>query len=523
MRRARGLLVFLLLALLGVGVVADRALRTQDEAALTLAAAEVRDTARLEAFSVRAHLARLETSAAAGSAAPPVVAHRVRSPPSRARPRPSEGYQARHPSRLTSLLSSTEATSNSLPESLVAAVASGALSQPRRRQVLAKRLLSGELPVHPADLPYLARLVGAEADPRLAPLQALLESAPATTSLPELPAFQRTVTDDLLVGWARSGDELVHYRVPWEHLAAVAAIEGALVTRAGAETTRAETVRVDVPDLPELMLEHHSTTASPTSSLLTRIVTWSSLGLLGLAGWLLTRALDRQAAALRRERSFLAAVTHELRTPLASVRVLGETLAEGRGNAREYGGLIADESNRLDALVDRVLATTRLDEAPQFVPTSPLELLTTVLEVVRPRAGRLSVVLDTRLPTELPQARWDADAVRRAVHGLLDNALRHGCSQGGRIELTAQRSDDAIVVSVNDDGPGIARRDRERLFGRFERAGSTAGTGLGLHLIEQVARLHGGRVELDVPDDQGCHFSLWLPLHPPASDEAGGS
>ena len=173
------------------------------------------------------------------------------------------------------------------------------------------------------------------------------------------------------------------------------------------------------------------------------------------------RALRREARANARERAFLAGVTHELRTPLSAIRLFGETLAAGRGDAREYGSLVAQESERLEALVERVLAVTRVDEAPRFSSLAPAALVRSAVALIRPRAERRAVTLETELAEPLPEVTWDEEAVRRALLSLIDNAVKHG-RERGRVTVTAAASEPGLVrLAVADDGPGIARREQQ--------------------------------------------------------------
>jgi len=140
--------------------------------------------------------------------------------------------------------------------------------------------------------------------------------------------------------------------------------------------------------------------------------------------------------------------------------------------------------------------------------------------LVGPRAERREVTLTCRATTPLPTVTWDAEAVRRALLNLLDNAIKHG-RQGGNVEAGAFADGESVCLSVADDGPGIGRRERADLFTRFFRGRTEApGTGLGLHFAEQVAHAHGGRVDLVSEEGRGCVFTLRLPAHPPAAPAA---
>jgi signal transduction histidine kinase len=169
-----------------------------------------------------------------------------------------------------------------------------------------------------------------------------------------------------------------------------------------------------------------------------------------------------------------------------------------------------------------VLAATRASERPHFAPVEPDALMRSAVTLVAPRAERRDVVLTCRATTPLPTVNWDADAVRRAVLNLLDNAIKHG-RHGGRVESVAFADGQSVCLSVSDDGPGIGRRERRGLFSRFARGKTDApGTGLGLHFAEQVAHAHGGRVDLVSEEGRGCTFTLRLPAHPPAATHAAG-
>jgi signal transduction histidine kinase len=249
---------------------------------------------------------------------------------------------------------------------------------------------------------------------------------------------------------------------------------------------------------------------------LLRGLLWVAVATSAIGLWTMRRALAREARATAREKAFLAGVTHELRSPLASIRLLAETLAQGRGEPREYGSLVASESERLEGLVERVLSLARVDAAPRFGRVEPEAIIRDTLRLFAPRAARRAVTLHSRVES-LPAAHWDAEAVRSALANLVENAIVHG-REGGRVVVWAQAGAEELRLGVSDDGPGIGRHERRSVFGRFVRGRSPApGSGLGLYLVEQVARAHGGRVDLETEEGKGSTFTLALPLRPPAA------
>ena len=499
-------------ALAGFGLLADRALVQEAAASAELASARTEQDTRAAALSVRGVLGQIEQELIAGRVPAGVTRQTPALPPapSAAGGRP---YAGRPRSELLALLLSTEATGWGLPEAVVAAAA---LGNPASRRDVAERLLTGVLPVDPDDLPHLAGLLGAEADHRVADLQRRLRGIPDASELPLAPAFRRTLGESgRVVGWTRQGRASLRYEVPVASLFESAGVAArARVEAPSSGSPPPVSARAAVPDVTGFNLGM-SPEAPPRGRLLAaRGLLWLAVGAGLVALALVERALAREARAVSREKAFISGVTHELRTPVAAIRVFGETLAEGAGDPREYGALVAEESQRLEALVERVLTATRLDEAPRFAEVRPGDLLASAAGLMQPRAERRGVTLRVRADDDLGNAVWDADAVRRALLNLIDNAIRHG-RPSGEVDAAARADGAHIHISIRDDGPGIARRDHRRIFGRFERGSSEAGgAGLGLYLVDQVARAHGGRVDLQSGDRPGCTFTLVLPRHP---------
>jgi signal transduction histidine kinase len=202
----------------------------------------------------------------------------------------------------------------------------------------------------------------------------------------------------------------------------------------------------------------------------------------------LNSMLDRLAAARDRERSFVANVAHELRSPLASLRVQVD-VARRHGATAEDGADLAAEIDRLAALVDDLLVLARLDAGEDLPPAEPPARPADVLRA----SGR--VTLGEVAGGTVPMTRLELE---RVVANLVDNASRHARTT---VEVSFSAPPDAAVLRVADDGPGVAVADRERVFDRFARLDDardrdTGGTGLGLAIVRELVRRRGGDIVL---------------------------
>ncbi len=257
------------------------------------------------------------------------------------------------------------------------------------------------------------------------------------------------------------------------------------------------------------------------------------LALLGAAGAVLATGAQRARGLARQQLEFVASVTHELNTPLAAIRSAGQNLADGivtdPAHVRRYGALIEQEGGRLSALVVQVLDFAGIESGSRVYAADPVSLGRIVDEVVE----ELRLVLDQSglavtksVAADLPDVRGDAAALRRVVANLLTNAAKFAAS-GGCVTLRAARTPDgrAVVLRVEDAGPGIAPAERERVFEPFYRGAAaqrndTPGSGLGLSLVRRVAQAHGGRVHIEQAAGGGTAVVLQLPASAPTTEPA---
>lgn len=231
--------------------------------------------------------------------------------------------------------------------------------------------------------------------------------------------------------------------------------------------------------------------------------------------------LVRERELARARRDFVAGVSHDLRTPLAQIRMFSETLLLRRDRSEEersrWLGVIHREARRLDDLVENVLLFSRLDGPGQRLarePTELEELLEEVVEVYAPFAAARGAKLETEARAA-PPADVDPRALRLVVANLVDNALKFGPS-GQTVTLgLGPGAPGRVRITVTDQGPGVPLADRERLWEPFVRlphdGGSTPGSGLGLAVVSSVVAHHNGDVWVEDAEGGGARFVAELP------------
>ena len=234
----------------------------------------------------------------------------------------------------------------------------------------------------------------------------------------------------------------------------------------------------------------------------------------------LNAMLDRIDAATSRQRTFVGDAAHELKSPLASLRVQLE-VALRLGQITDWQEVVSDvfvDVDRLDNLVADLLMLARIDESHgRLRSREPVELATLIEDVV---AGYDSArVPVTYEPTSTVVVDGDVDGLRRVVVNLVDNAQRFA-REG--ILVTLDTDGPTAVLTVSDDGPGIPAAERERVFDRFYRTESSrsresGGTGLGLPIVRDLVRAHGGTVRV-VDNDPGLRAVVQLPTRAPSTD-----
>ncbi len=242
-----------------------------------------------------------------------------------------------------------------------------------------------------------------------------------------------------------------------------------------------------------------------------------------IAGVILnTIFLVREIRRNEQKDAFINAVTHELKTPVASIRLYLETLqrrAVDEDRRQEFYRVMLSDSDRLLATIEQILRTGRVGVVSRKLNLGPIELRPMVEECV---AGARAL---HRVPPEAIEirpgppviVRGDREEVRAAVSNLIDNAVKYS-GRNVRVSVEMRTEDGHAYVRVKDEGPGIPKTELKQIFKRFYRvpgplASSVKGTGLGLFIVRSVAKRHGGRVwaESEGPG-RGSTFVLQLPI-----------
>jgi len=249
---------------------------------------------------------------------------------------------------------------------------------------------------------------------------------------------------------------------------------------------------------------------------------------IGVGSWLIVTDLNRQLTLARQKTDFVSNVSHELKTPLTSIRMFSELLAEGRvpdaAKQRSYLGIITAETARLTRLINNVLDFARLERGEKKYNFQPCDLVAVVrepAETFRPHLEANGFRLECDLPEAPLMVNGDRDALAQVVVNLLSNAEKYSNSNK-IIELRVGRQSSPLPyaeVKVLDRGLGVPEGCGEKIFEQFYRAHDSLscgiqGSGLGLTLARQIARAHGGDVVYESRAGGGSCFALRLPLKP---------
>ena len=244
------------------------------------------------------------------------------------------------------------------------------------------------------------------------------------------------------------------------------------------------------------------------------------------AAYVVFRAVNRELRVARLQSDFVAAVSHEFRTPLTAMCHLTEMLEEGGAppaRLPEYYRALGKESRRLQALVENLLDFGRMDSGRrtyEFSETDAGDLVDHVVQEFADRspsaARRLAKATLVDQAHERLPIHADREALALALRNLVDNAIKYSPeSSPVRVAVTSRNG--SVAVSVEDQGAGISSDERREVFRRFARGAASRslnvkGTGIGLTMADQIVKAHGGRLELESAPGRGSTFTIILPV-----------
>jgi two-component system sensor histidine kinase BaeS len=232
----------------------------------------------------------------------------------------------------------------------------------------------------------------------------------------------------------------------------------------------------------------------------------------------------------RLKSEFVSSVSHELKTPLTTIKLLARLLQRSdiaEEEKLDYAKTIAVECDRQIDLVVNLLDLSRIESGSYQLRKTRVDvptLIASCVKIERYRAESLGFMLVTNVPSELPAVTGDIEALRRVIRSLIDNAIKY-TQPGGHIKLSARELDDKVEITVSDTGKGIAESDVPHIFDKFYRAASDAenstagvpgtaasGVGLGLYLAQHIVAQLNGKISVESKQSVGTTFSVILPL-----------
>ncbi len=247
------------------------------------------------------------------------------------------------------------------------------------------------------------------------------------------------------------------------------------------------------------------------------------IGVTLFGAYLLWRDVRRDLRLAEMRSQFVSSVSHELKTPLTSIRMFAETLRLRRSKDQkmqdEYLDTIVNESQRLTRLLNNVLDFSKIEKgkrAYKMEPNSLPEIIRTAARAMEYPLSQQDFKLHVQIDEDMPDIRIDGDAIEQALLNLISNAMKYS-GDSRDIDVKLEKTENQAVIQVIDRGIGLDPHEQKKIFNKFYRVPSpenerTAGTGLGLSLVTHIVEAHGGRLDVVSKKEQGSVFSIFLPL-----------
>ena len=404
----------------------------------------------------------------------------------------------------------------------------GALDDPKNKQT--ERLLAAvEFPTLPAE-ELTARFLEANPIPSKEAVLRVTQSSDV---------WQLAVPDRAVVALFRTEGVLARCRqalaAPLKSGARVEAAPPGAIAETEPTVPSSEAGR----SLPGWRLEHRfpDGEAEPLSDTSTAAYFWTGILVIvtmSIFAAIIARAFRRQMRLTRLKNDLVATVSHELKTPLSSIRLLVDTLLDAprfdETRVREYLELVAKENMRLTRLIDNFLAFSRMERnrhAFEFAEVRVEKVAGDVVDAVRQRHPTADSALHVEIADRLPSVEADADALVTVLLNLLDNAFKYS-AECPQITVRAYANNGHVCLEVADNGMGLTKAAARKVFKRFYQVDrrisrETGGVGLGLSIVQFIVKAHGGTVRVRSRPGHGSTFTVTIPAYASAPrDEKGG-
>jgi len=239
------------------------------------------------------------------------------------------------------------------------------------------------------------------------------------------------------------------------------------------------------------------------------------VGCLAVGVYLINRSASREVKLARQRRNFLLSITHELKSPISALRLALETIVKRDLQREQLNSLASNglkDASRLQQLVEDLLLAARLEDNWQPLP-EPVEVAAIAAECLGPLRMRFPQAnIRIEIQDHLPPVQADKAGLTAILQNLLENAVKYS-PEGGEILLTADRANGKLRLRVADHGQGIPDAEKQSVFDKFYRLGNeetrrTTGTGLGLYIVQQVVKAHGGSIRVTDNQPKGTVFTI---------------
>ena len=235
--------------------------------------------------------------------------------------------------------------------------------------------------------------------------------------------------------------------------------------------------------------------------------------------WLINRGYNKEIEIAHQRRNFLLSITHELKSPIASIRLVLETFIKRKLNPEQierFGKNAIKDSERLNELVNNLLFAAKLESAykPHLEPVRLDYLINNIVDSISEKHPK--VIFLKNIQNVIPIIEGDQNGIVSVITNLVENAIKYNFTTQPKIEIDLQQGNEKIFLNISDNGIGISDREKNKIFERFYRVGNedtrrTKGTGLGLYIVSKIVKAHQGKITVADNITKGTIFKIVLP------------